>query len=209
MQVSGAAWIEMGMVAAGTLGLLVLLAPPLGCKPRQTEQGWLFPVKLTCLLAFWAGFALGLGTVAYAGHSLLASTNWGGWASFTFGFVLVLLVVSHWPAPLLFTPSGVLKQGSPASRIRWEELAFLRQYQIRNDRGLVIHSVYGKQLVVAEMTYDSSQVLDRLMELCPVPLHSIDEEPAPSILQSPVPKVPLPHQTYSEVSRHARLEGSE
>ena len=194
MQPYGAAWIGIGMVASGSLGLLVLLAPALGGKPKQTGEGWLFPVKFTSLLASWAGFAIGLGAVAYGGYSLLASvnSNWGGWASFAFGFVLVLLVVSRWPAPLLFDQSGLLKRGSTDTRILWEHLAYVRQYQIRNDRGIVIHNVYGKQLVLAEMTYNSSQILDQLLELHPVPLHTLEEESVPSIMA--IPRLPLPEE---------------
>lgn len=149
MQPSGAAWIEIGMVASGALGLLVLLAPALGGKPKQTGQGWLFPVKLTCLLAYCAGLALGLGAVAYGGYTLLAfaNSNWGGWASFAFGFVSVLLVVSRRPASLLFDQDGLLKRGSPDSRI-----------------SPVGVSRSGKQLMVAEMTYNSSHLLDRLVD---------------------------------------------
>lgn len=194
MQFSGATWIEIGMVATGGLGLLILLAPAFGQKPKRTAEGWLFPIKFTCLLLYWMGLAAGAGAVAYAGRVLLASAaaSWGGWASFAFGFALVLLVLSRWPEPLVFDRAGILKRGSPISRIRWEELAYVRLYQIRNDRGIVIHSVYGKQLVVAEMTYSSAHVLDTLMDLCPTPLHSLEEEPAPSIVTAPIPRVPLP-----------------
>lgn len=184
MQPYGAAWIGIGMVASGSLGLLVLLAPALGRNPKQTAEGWVFPVKFTSLLAFWAGLATGLSAVAYGGYSLLASvnSNWSGWASFAIGFALVLFVVSHWPAPLLFDQSGLLKRGSPDTRILWEHLAYVRQYQIRNDRGIVIHSACGKQLVFAEMTYNSTQILDRLLELYPIPLHTLEEESVPSIM---------------------------
>jgi hypothetical protein len=197
MQLSGATWIEIGMVAAGALGLLILLAPAFGQKPKRTAEGWLFPVKFTSLLLYWMGLAVGSGAVAYAGHVLLASAaaNWGGWASFAFGFALVLLVLSRWPEPLVFDQIGLLKRGSPMSRIRWEELAYVRLYQIRNDRGIVIHSVYGKQLVVAETTYSPAHILDALMQLCPTPLDSFEDEEVPSIVTAPIPRVPLPRAT--------------
>ena len=164
MQSSSTTWIEIGVSAVGLIGLLVLLAPALGRGPKRLEDGWLFPVKLTCLLARWIGLVLGVGAVAYAGHTLLASTiaNWGAWASFAFGFVLVPLVLSHWPEPVVFDRAGLWKRGNPMSRIRWEELAYVRQYDIRNDRGIVIHSVYGKQLVVDENLLRFSPVVGQV-----------------------------------------------
>ena len=192
MRVSGAEWIEISMMACGGLGLLVLLAPALGCKPKQTGDVWLFPVKLSCLLLYWIGFAAGICSVAYAGRRLLASaaSNWGGWACFAFGFALVLLVLSNWPQPLIFDADGVLERGSPSSRIRWPELSYVRQYQIRNDHGVVIHSVYGQQLVVTDLTYNSEQVLDRLLQSHSLPFHSLEDPSAPiSILTVPLQKL--------------------
>jgi hypothetical protein len=204
MQSSSTTWIEIGVSAVGLIGLLVLLAPALGRGPKRSEDGWLFPVKLTCLLARWIGLALGVGAVAYAGHTLLASTiaNWGAWASFAFGFVLVPLVLSHWPEPVVFDRAGLWKRGNPMSRIRWEELAYVRQYDIRNDRGIVIHSVYGKQLVVDEISYGSAQLLDKLMELHPVPLHTNGEDHVLSILKTPLPRVPVPRRLERENGIH-------
>ncbi len=191
MRLSSAEWIEIGMMTAGALGLLILLAPAFGRKPKQTGEGWLFPVKLTCSLLYQIGFAAGICSVAYAGRRLLASaaSNWGGWACFAFGFALVLLVLSNWPEPLIFDKDGVLERGSPATRIRWQELSHIREYHIRNDRGIVIHSIYGQQLVVAETAYDSAQVLDTLLERHPFPLHSSEDGLAPiSILTVPLQK---------------------
>ena len=189
MRLSGAEWIEISMMVSGALGLLVLLAPTFGRKPKQSEEVWQFPVKLSCLLAYWLGFAAGICSVAYAGSRLLApgASHWGGWACFAFGFALVLLVLSNWPEPLIFDRDGVLERGSPSSRIRWEELSYIRQYQIRNDHGMVIHGVYGQQLVVTDLTYDSAQVLDTLLELRPLPFHSLEDPSAPiSILTVPL-----------------------
>jgi hypothetical protein len=191
MQPFGAQAIEIGMVASGALGLLVLLAPAFGRKPKQTEDGWLFPVKLTCLLFYGLGFTAGIGVVAYAGMRLLTSgaSDWIGWACFAVGFALVLLVLSGWPEPLIFDRMGVSERGSLASRIRWHELSYVRQYQIRGDRGLVIHSVYGKQLVIADMTYDSARVLNMLLECLPLPLQSSEDASAPiSIVTVPLPR---------------------
>ncbi len=189
MRLSSAEWIEISMMASGALGLLVLLAPAFGRKPKQAEEVWQFPVKLSCLLVYWLGFAAGICAVAYAGRRLLASagSNWSGWACFAFGFALVLLVLSNWPGPLILDREGLLKQGSPSSRIRWQELSYVRQYQVRNDRGVVIHGVYGQQLVVTDLAYDSAQVLDTLLELRPLPFHSLEDPSAPiSILTVPL-----------------------
>jgi hypothetical protein len=191
MQSSGAQWIEAGMVVAGALGLLILLAPTFGRKPKQTTEGWLFPVKWTSLLVYWLGFAGGMSAVAYAGRRLLTlgASDWAGWACFVFGFALVLLILAGWPEPLIFDRQGLCERGSQSSRIRWQELSHVRQYQIRHDRGVVLHSVYGKQLVIPGMTYDSDRVLDTLVECYNIPLQSSADEPAPiSILSVPLPK---------------------
>lgn len=176
MQLSSANLIAIGMIVAGGLALLVLLAPALGRKPRQTAEGWQFPVKLSCLLLYWLGFAGGLGAVGFGARQLFAfgMSHWSSWASFAFGFALVLLVLADWPEPLIFDKDGLLERGSPQSRIRWEELRHVYEYHIRTDRFVVIHSIGGKRLVVAGMVYDSASIVDRLLEHRPVPFHSVD-----------------------------------
>ena len=189
MGLSGAEWIEIGMIGSGALGLLIVLAPAFGRKPKQTEDGWQFPVKFTCLIMYQLGFAAGICSVAYAGHRLLtsAASNRGGWACFAFGFALVLLVLSNWPAPLIFDRDGVHQRGSSSSRMRWRDLSYIRQYQIRNDHGVVLHSVYGRQIVVADTTYNSAQVVDMLLERHPLPIQPLDDPYAPiSILTVPL-----------------------
>jgi hypothetical protein len=176
MQPSSGNLIEIGMVVAGALGLIILLAPAFGRKPRQTADGWQFPVKVGCLLLYWLGFAGGLGVVAFGARQLFASvSSWGGWASFAFGSALVLLVLADWPAPLIFDRDGLLERGSPESRIRWEELRHVYEYHIRTDRFVVIHSIGGKRMVVAGTAYDSASVVEHLLEHCPVPFHSADD----------------------------------
>jgi hypothetical protein len=179
------------MVAAGALGLLILLAPGFGSRPKQTADGWHFPVKFSYLLFYWLSFAAGSGAVAFADRRLLAlgAANRIGWASFVFGFSLVLSVLSKWPQPVIFDQDGLLKRGSPSTRIRWRDLGYVRQYQVRHDRGIVIHSIHGKQLVIAETTYDAARVLDLLLESHPVPLHSREDELAPiTIFKAQLPK---------------------
>lgn len=189
---SGAQWIESSIVATGAIGLLILLAPRFGTKPKQTAESWLFPVKLTCLLFYGLGFTAGVGIVAYAGMRLLTSgaSDWVGWACFAVGFALVLLVLSGWPEPLIFDRMGIAERGSPSTRIPWHELSYVRQYQIRRDRGVVIHSVYGKQLVIADTTYDLARVLDTLLTCRPLPLQSLEDAAAPVSITT----VPLPRQ---------------
>jgi hypothetical protein len=191
MQSFSAQWVEIGMVAAGALGLIVVLAPSLGEKPKRTRDGWQFPVKFSYLLLFWSGFAAGIGSVTFAGERLLAfgAANRFGWLCFSIGFALVLLVLAKWPEPLTFDCEGLLEQGSPASRILWRNLSHVREYDIGRDHGIVIHDVYGKQLVVAAMKYRSAQVLDVLLELHPIPLNALEDELAPvSILKAELPE---------------------
>lgn len=179
------------MVATGAVGLIIVLAPGLGEKPKQTADGCQFPVKFSYLLLFWLGFAAGIGTVAVAGWRLLVfgAANWLGWFCFAIGFALVLLVLARWPEPLIFDRDGLLERGSPTTRILWRNLSHVREYDIGRDHGIVIHDVYGKQLLVATMKYPSTQVLDALLELRPVPLHSLEDELAPvSILKAQLPE---------------------
>jgi hypothetical protein len=177
------------MVIGGTLGLAVLLAPSLGQKPKQTAEGWQFPVKLTCQLIYWLGFACGIAAVVFDARTLLASgvTHWGGWAGFAFGITLVLLVLSDWPQPLVFDKTGVGERGSPTNRIRWDELRQVHEYRIRSDRFVVFHGSPGKRIVVANMAYDATSIIDHLLENHAVAFHSLTEEEAPaSILKAPV-----------------------
>lgn len=178
-------WIEIGMVASGAIGLFVLLAPALGRRPRQTAEGWQFPVKFSCLFLYWLGLASGLGAVIFSVRSLFSTgvSSWGGWVGFAFGFTLVLLVLADWPEPLIFDREGLLERGSPQSRIRWEELRHVYEYHIRSDRFVVIHSIGGKQMVVAGMVYDASNFLDHLLEQRSVPFHSVDGFAPISILK--------------------------
>jgi hypothetical protein len=71
---------------------------------------------------------------------------------------------------------GLLEGRSASSRIRWQELKHVRQYRIRCDRGVVIQGVGGKQLVVADIAYDSEAVLDCLLLWHPVPYYSLKDE---------------------------------
>jgi hypothetical protein len=45
--------IEAGIVIAAVIGLLILIAPNIGLKPKATVDGWRFPVKPTCLLLYY------------------------------------------------------------------------------------------------------------------------------------------------------------
>ncbi|HEV2273968.1 MAG TPA: hypothetical protein VGR96_07365 [Acidobacteriaceae bacterium] len=188
MLLSGAQPLELSLAAAGALALLVALRSR-GRKPKQIPEGWQFPVRIPCVLFHSLGLVVGLAGVAYAGRRLLIAgiSQWSGWVCFGLGFTLVLLVLLEWPEPLILDGHGLLERGSASSRIRWEELSHVRRYQIRHDRGIVIHSVYGKQLVVPEMRYDSTRVLDALLQAKPVSVRDVEGETGPL----PIVTVPL------------------
>jgi hypothetical protein len=170
--------IEVGMILAGAVGLLVVIAPNFGLRPKQTADGWRFPVKPTCLLLYYLALTAGLGAVAFGGGQLLVSStsNLLGWISFGFGFFLVPVVLTDWPEALILDRQGLLESGYASSRIRWQELRHVREYRIRCDRGVVIQGAGGKQLVVADIAYDSEAVLDCLLQWSPVPYYSLKDE---------------------------------
>ena len=181
MQPSPERLIEIGMIVAGLVGLLILIAPNFGLKPKRTVDGWRFPVKPTCLLLYYLVLGGGMGAVAFSAAQLLASgtSNWPAWVGFGFGFILVPLVLGDWPEPLILDGLGLLEGRCASSRIRWQELKHVRAYRIRCDRGVVIHGDGGKQLVVADIAYDSEAVLDCLMQWRPVPYYSVQDQMAP------------------------------
>jgi hypothetical protein len=170
--------IAIGMIVAGAIGLLVLIAPTFGVRPKPTADGWRFAVKPTCLLLYYLVLAGGISAVAFGAGQLLGSgtPSWIGWASFGIGFFLVPVVLADWPEPLILDREGLLEGGSASSRIRWQELKHVRQYRIRCDRGVVIQGVGGKQLVIADIAYDSEAVLDCLLLWHPVPYYSLKDE---------------------------------
>jgi hypothetical protein len=173
--------IEISMIAAGVVGLLILIAPTFGLKPKATVDGWRFPVKPTCLFLYYLVLTVGIGVVAYGARQLLAAgtSNWIGWVCFGIGFFVVPLVLADWPEPLILDGQGLLESGYVSTRIHWQELRHVRQYRIRCDRGLVIHGAGGKQLVVADIAYDSAAVLAYLMRLRQVPFYSLQDETSP------------------------------
>jgi hypothetical protein len=121
------------------------------------------------------------GWLAYGASRLLASStsNWIGWACFGIGFFLVPVVLADWPEPLILDGQGLLESGCASTRIRWQELKHVRQYRIRCDRGVVIHGADGKELVVADIAYDSEAVLDCLLRWRAVPFYSLQDEMRP------------------------------
>lgn len=180
--------IEAGMIVGAAIGLLVLIAPNFGLKPKPTVDGWRFPVKPTCLLLYYLALVGGMGAVGLSAAQMLTSgtTNWIAWVGFGFGFFLVPLVLADWPEPLILDGQGLLEGRCASSRILWQELKHVRAYRIRCDRGVVIHGDGGKQLVVADIAYDSEAVLDCLLQWRPVPYYSLHDEMAPlSIFTDP------------------------
>src|SRR6204780_2118126 len=88
--------IEIGMAIAGGVGLLILIAPTFGVKPKPTTDGWRFPVKPTCLLLYYLALGGGMVAVGFSAAQLLVSgtSNWVAWLGFGFGFFLVPVVLS-------------------------------------------------------------------------------------------------------------------
>jgi hypothetical protein len=173
--------IEIGMIIAGVVGLLILIAPTFGLKPKPTVDGWRFPVKPTCLLLYYLSLVGGMAAVGFSAAQLLAygTSNWLAWAGFGFGFFLVPLVLADWPEALILDGQGLHEGRCASSRIRWQELMHVRAYRIRCDRGVVIQGAGGKELVVADIAYDSEAVLDCLLRWQPVPYYSLQDEMAP------------------------------
>ena len=173
--------IAIGMIVAGAIGLLVLIAPTFGVRPKPTADGWRFAVKPTCLLLYYLVLAGGISAVAFGAGQLLGSgtPSWIGWASFGIGFFLVPVVLADWPEPLILDRQGLLEGRCASSRIRWQELMHVREYRMRCDRGVVIQGADGKELVVADIAYDSEAVLDCLLQSRPVPYYSLQDEVAP------------------------------
>jgi hypothetical protein len=171
----------IGMIVAAVIGLLILIAPNFGLKPKQTVDGWRFPVKPTCLLLYYMALGGGMVAVGFSAAQLLTSgtSNWVAWLGFGFGFFLVPVVLADWPEPLILDGLGLLEGRCASSRIRWQELMHVRAYRMRCDRGVVIHGADGKELVVADIAYDSEAVLDCLLQSRPVPYYSLQDEVAP------------------------------
>ncbi len=86
--------MEIGMIVAGAVGLLILIAPNFGLKPKATVDGWRFPVKPTCLLLYYLALTGGIGAVAFgatqlaglrqlptglAGPALASAFSWFPW----------------------------------------------------------------------------------------------------------------------------------
>jgi hypothetical protein len=173
--------IEIGLAMAGIVGVLILIAPNFGIKPKQLVDGWRFPVKPTCLLLYYLALAVGVGSVGFGGSLLLAQgvTLWFAWILFAFGFAVVPFVLVDWPEPLILDGQGLLEGCASSRRIRWQELTHVRVYRIRCDRGLVIGGVDGKELVIPNIAYDSKAVLDCLLHWQPVPFYARHDENTP------------------------------
>ena len=88
-------------------------------------------------------------------------------------------MLADWPEPLILDGQGLIESGYASTRIRWQELKHVREYRIRCDRGVVIHGAEGKELVVADIAYDSEAVRDCLLQWRPVPYYSLQDEMRP------------------------------
>src|ERR1700749_513294 len=111
--------LEIGMIVAAVIGLLILIAPNFGVKPKATADGWRFPVKPTCLLLYYLALGGGMGAVAVSSSHLLAYgvSSRLAWAGFAFGFLLVPLVLADWPEALVLDGQGMLEGRCASSRI--------------------------------------------------------------------------------------------
>src|SRR3984957_14986532 len=103
----------IGMIVAAVIGLLILIAPNFGLKPKETVDGWCFPVKPTCLLLYYLALTGGIGAGAYGAARLLstATSDWIGWVCFGIGFFLVPVVLADWPEPLILDGQGLIESG--------------------------------------------------------------------------------------------------
>jgi hypothetical protein len=178
--------VEIGIAVASVVGLLILIAPTFGVKPKATVDGWRFPVKPTCLLLYYLALCGGMAAVAFSSSHLLAHgvSNRLAWAGFAFGFLLVPLVLADWPEPLVLDGRGLLEGECSSSRILWQELNHIREYRIRCDHGFVVQGTGGKQLVVADIAYDAEAVLRHLLQWRPVPYYSLRGEVSPITILS-------------------------
>ncbi|MGC2398672.1 MAG: hypothetical protein WA510_02755 [Acidobacteriaceae bacterium] len=173
--------VEIGLAMAGTVGVLILIAPNFGMKPKQLVDGWRFPVKPTCLLLYYLALGVGIGSVGFSASLLLShgAALWFAWVLFAFGFAVVPFVLADWPEPLILDGQGLLEGPGTSRRIRWQELTHVRVYRIRYDRGLVIQGIGGKELVIPNIAYDSNAVLACLLQWQRVPYYSRQDETAP------------------------------
>jgi hypothetical protein len=181
--------IEIGLAVAAAIGVLVLIAPNLGVKPKQLGDGWRFPVKPTCLLLYSLALAAGFAAVGVSAFLLVTYgiAIWSAWVVFAFGFFLVPFVLADWPEPLIVDRQGLLEGHSASRRIRWQELTKVRKYRLHCDRGVVIEGTGGKELFIPNIAYDSKAVLDCLLQWHPVSCDVHEEMPrafAPAVKTS-------------------------
>src|SRR6201996_5362316 len=106
--------IELALVVGAVgavIGLLILIAPNFGLKPKPTVDGWRFPVKPTCLLLYYLALLGGMGAVGLGWALLMwaGAANAVGWTTFGLGFVLVPLVLADWPEALILDGQGLLE----------------------------------------------------------------------------------------------------
>lgn len=199
MQPSCVQWIEAGSTLLGALSPLSLVT---GVLPRSKQNARLgkISVRSGCLVRRWLALISGAGIVAFAGTHLLTSASHPAaaqtgpgsqmfWLGFALGAALVLFILKRWPSALILDEEGVYKEGAPESRIDWQELSHLRRYKVWYSRGIVVHTIYGKQLALSGAVYPTSQAAALLLGIRQVPFHSSTNGLTPiSILKAPVPR---------------------
>jgi hypothetical protein len=173
--------VEIALALVGMVGILVLIAPNFGQKPKQLVDGWRFPVKPTCLLLYYLALCLGIGAVAVSAFLLLSfgTAACFAWLVFAFGFAVVPFVLADWPEPLILDGQGLLEGSSASRRIRWRELTRVELYSTHCDSGIVIEGAGGKKLFIPDIAYDSRAVLERLSQWQPMPCASQQDETLP------------------------------
>jgi hypothetical protein len=181
MQVLPLRLIEIALAVAGTIGVLIVIAPNFGIKPKQLVDGWRFPVKPTCLLLYYLTLGIGVAAVGFASVVLLhyGVATWFAWIMFAFGFTLVPVVLADWPEPLILDGQGLLEGHRTSRRIRWRELTQVRPYRVNYDRGVVIEGSDGKELFIPNIAYDSKAVLECLKQWQPVAITAREDDQFP------------------------------
>lgn len=173
----GSSQLAVTLISAGASGALVLLASCWDRKRPPSDVNHCFPVRFLRLLRRSVLVTAGVGLAAYAAQILLAreSLGWGGWPEwieFLSGSALVLSLLHRWPESLIFDREGVVLHGDRSSRLRWEDLSHIRKYSLRGKRGIVIHTVCGKQLHVPDEEYECEKVQTALTAAHRAPVQS-------------------------------------
>ena len=190
--------MEIGVIAATAFDRTVDSDRPQVWLEAETNSGWLaFPGKTNLSACFTISPCAALESAAVgfqrvSSCSPPAPANWVAWLS------LRLSASSwfHWswptgPKPLILDRQGLLEGGCASSRILLAGTQVCaREYRIRCDRGVVIQGAGGKELVVADIAYDSEAVLDCLSAMACGPVLFACKDGHGSALHPQRPSIP-------------------